>query len=62
MYKESINDCNRGCIHWASNVKKLLNDYGFSDMFNNDIFVDPKSFPQIFKCRVIDTCRTGIVF
>ena len=48
----SINDCNRGCINWASNVKKLLNDYGFSD-----IFVDIKTFPQIFKCRVIYTYK-----
>ena len=30
----------------------------FSDMFNNDIFVDSKTFPQIFKCRVvIDTYK-----
>ena len=35
----------------------LLNDYGFFDMFNNDIYVDPKTFPQIFNCRVIDTYK-----
>ena len=56
VYKQAVRDSNNGFKNWVSNIKNLLNDYGFSDVFNKDIY-DPlylKQFPKVFKQRVID--------
>ena len=33
LYESGFADCFRGHINWVSNVKKLLDDYGFSNVF-----------------------------
>ena len=56
VYNQAVTDSNNGFKNWVSNIKNLLNDYGFSDVFNKDIY-DPlylKQFPKVFKQRVID--------
>ena len=54
IYKQGLNDCNKGCKNWVSNIKTMLNNYGFTDVFENNHFVNPKVFPSIFKQKVID--------
>ena len=54
MYEDGLLDCNKGHRNWVSNVKKLLCNYGFAEIFNENC-VDAKVFPIIFKRRVIDT-------
>ena len=49
-----FNDCNMGRKNWVSNVKKILDEYGFSHMFCNIDSVNTLTFPVIFKRRVID--------
>jgi hypothetical protein len=56
MYAEGLFDCNWGHSNWVSNVKKLLCDNGFAEIFNND-FVDSKVFSIIFKRWVTDTFK-----
>ena len=41
VYNQEINDCDKGYKNWVSNVKKVLNDYGFLYIFEND------------KCKVV---------
>ena len=56
VYNQTVIDSNNGLKNWVSNIKNLLNDYGFSDVFNKDIY-DPlylKQFPKVFKQRAID--------
>ena len=51
-YLLSLNDSLNGCKNWVSYVKKLLDSFGFSDAFSN--VIDVKSFPAIFRQRVLD--------
>jgi len=54
LYDSGLADCLLGHTNWVSNVKRLLDDYSFSNVFtaaNNDVF---KTFPLLFKQRVID--------
>jgi len=55
----AVKDCLSGYTNWVSRVKKLLDDYGFSEVFLNvstcNSFV--KFFPSIFKSRIIDCFR-----
>ena len=56
VYNQAVTDSNNDFKNWVSNIKNLLNDYGFSDVFNKGIY-DPlylKQFPKVFKQRVID--------
>ena len=52
MYQVGMNDCLNGRKNWVSCVKQLLDTYGFSEAFTNNINVNV--FPIIFKQRVID--------
>jgi len=54
VYEQAKEDCNNGFTNWVSNVKLLLNNYGFSYIFEDADNVDFKSFISIFKQRVID--------
>ena len=54
MYTEGLHDCNRGYNNWVSNVKKILCNYGFPDVFNENS-INQNVFPYVFKRRVIDT-------
>lgn len=53
LYRRALEDCNLGNTNWVSSVKKLLDDYGFSN-----VFLYPQSisinFPNIFHQRVVD--------
>ena len=54
LYDIGLSDYFVGRTNWVSNVKKILDDYGFSNMFvetNNHVL---KLFPKMFKQRVID--------
>jgi len=53
-YELGLSDHENGKINWVSNVKKLLDDYGFSDVFSNFTSYNVKSFLLLFKQRVID--------
>ena len=50
-----MDDCNKGCKNWVSNIKTMLNNYGFTDVFENNDFLNPKVFPGIFKQKIIAT-------
>ena len=59
LYTLAVKDCLSGYTNWVSRVKKLLDEYGFSDVFFN---VNPCNsfvnlFPSIFKSRIIDCFR-----
>ena len=49
IYRQSISDCSKGYNNWVSNVKQLLETYGFADCFINGDNLDCKAFPHIFK-------------
>ena len=55
LYDQGLKDCLNGCKNWVYNVKTLLDKYGFSDVFLNQISLSKKIFPLIFKQRIIDT-------
>jgi len=40
--------------NWVYNVKKLLVDYEFVDIFDNAHVLNTKSFPLVFKMKVIE--------
>ena len=54
VYDQNLIDCNNGKTNWTSNVKQLLSKYGFAFVFDSPHSVDMKSFPSIFKQRLID--------
>ena len=54
IYKE-FKDCNNGQTNWISNVKSLLCDHGFAEVWNNPDSVNSDIFLPVFKQRVIDT-------
>jgi len=54
LYDSGLTDCLLGHTNWVSNVKTLLDDYGFSNVFttvNSDVL---QTFPLLLKQRVID--------
>ena len=40
--------------NWVSNVKKLLYDFGFNYVFDNQIVVNEVVFLSMFKQRILD--------
>ena len=54
MYAYMLNDCNRGKVNWVSNVKRLLDQFGFSNVFVDPFSVTPKNFCLSFKNRIVD--------
>lgn len=54
IYKLAYNDCINGRKNWLSNVRKLLNEYGFNNVWDNPENCLTKSFIHVFKQRVID--------
>ena len=42
IYIQALNDCQNGHSNWVSNVKLLLDTYGFSYVFNNPSSVEVK--------------------
>ena len=35
VYNQALSDSNKGHLNWVSNVKRLLNQYGFTFVFDN---------------------------
>ena len=59
LYTLAVKYCLSVYTNWVSRVKKLLDGYGFSEVFLN---VNPgnsfvKNVPFIFKSRIIDCFR-----
>ena len=55
IYNDALKDCNKGLKNWVYNIKKLLDDFGFSNVLHDNSLVNINLFPNIFKQRVIDT-------
>ena len=53
-HKISYEDCLKGKKNWVSNVKKLLYDYGFNYVFDNQAVVNEGVCRGMFKQRIID--------
>ena len=53
VYKISYENCLKG-NKWVSNVKKLLYDYGFNYVFDNQTVVNEVVFLSMFKQRILD--------
>jgi hypothetical protein len=50
-----MQDSLEGHTNWISRVKKILDDYGFSDIFVNSYdCLSLKHFQVVFKTRMID--------
>ena len=47
----------RGLTNWATRVKTLLNNFGFTYVWNEPFTVDQTNFHHIFKSRVIDVFK-----
>jgi hypothetical protein len=54
VYSIALEDCNNGKTNWLSNLKLLLCNHGFSDIWDFPDSVNSKIFLPIFKQRVID--------
>lgn len=55
IYQNALEQCNlNGTKNWAYLVKNLLNEYGFSDVWNCPQRFEVKTFIPIFKQRVVD--------
>ena len=52
MYLQSLDDCQNGYKNRVYNVKTLLDNYGFSYVFDLNFSVDTKQFPFIFENRI----------
>lgn len=57
VYKVSLENCNKCCNNWVSNVKKIVKWLRFCIHFYENKFVDPKVFPNVFTSRVIDSFK-----
>ena len=54
LYRMLLEKCNAGVKNWASNVKALLDVYGFSYIWNGQETMNLICFPTVFKNRVLD--------
>ncbi len=56
VYNLTVSDYHKGCHNWIFNVKKMLDDYGFSYVFDDvtNINIDTNTFVEEFKRRVYD--------
>ena len=54
LYDSGLADCLLGHTNWVSNVKKILDDYGFSNVFTTVKSDVLQTFPLLFKQRVVD--------
>ena len=57
LYDALLTDCRLGKRNWALSVKTLLDNYGFSYVWDNPSSVNLKKFHLIFKERVIDVFK-----
>ena len=54
IYGLALRDCNLGKRNWLADVKSMLDNYGFSEVFHNLNHQSALSFPHVFKRRVFD--------
>jgi exonuclease III len=57
VYNMNVECCLKGHTNWISHIKKLLDDYGFTYVFNNPNSVKVSSFICKFKNRLIDAFK-----
>jgi hypothetical protein len=57
LYKDMLEQYNNGKRNWASNVKTLLDSYGYSNVFDNPSEMNLCMFHREFKLRVIDVFK-----
>lgn len=56
MYNHALDDHNnKGYTNWVSNVKTLLNNYGFAYVFDNPNAIHVNTFISEFKSRIVNT-------
>jgi len=58
VYKIPYEECLKGNNRYVSNVKKLLYDYGFNYVFDNQAVANEVVFLSMFKQRII----AGVVY
>ena len=61
LYNNMVEACGKGAKNWASNVKTLLDTYGFSYAWCNPGLINLKTFHLLFKERVIDVFKQSWV-
>ena len=54
VYNKSLSDSDKGHLNCVSNVKRLLNQYGFTFVFDNADTLNEKLFLSEFKNRIIN--------
>ena len=54
IYTTILNGAENGAKNWASNVRDLLNNHGFTYVCERQHVLDLKDFHFMFKKRVID--------
>ena len=54
VYDFAKQDCLKGLNNWVSNVCRLLNENGFSYVWENPFSVNIKAFIPIFRQRILD--------
>jgi len=59
VYNQALNDCNQGQNNWVKKVKRILSEYGFSHVFDNQGNTNYSIFSNVFKQRVIDCFQQG---
>ena len=57
LYNSMVIADRRGLTNWATRVKTLLNNFGFTYVWNEPFTVDQTNFHHIFKSRVIDVFK-----
>ena len=57
VYNQALYDCQHGSRNWVFNIKSLLDEFGFTYVFDNYESVNSKIFLPTFKLRVTDTFK-----
>ena len=51
-------NANRGLSNWVTNIKRILDEYGMTYVFNDYRLIDAAMFLREFKMRVTDSFKT----
>lgn len=54
VYRNMLHDCEKGLNNWVTNVKHILFEFGFGNVWNNPYNVNGNVFCNHFKQRLID--------
>ena len=55
--EQALDNCSKGNRNWVYNIKLMLENHGFADVFNNIHNINPKLFVNMFKQHVIDAFK-----